>query len=103
VAACLGDRREATAALARSVRHRPASERRSRAVTLAELAELHWADGHLDHACRAWHHFLDIYPSLHSQRADTALATLRAATRPHQGVPAVRTLRQRAVGYPVVT
>jgi hypothetical protein len=95
-AACLGDRREAVAALTRSVRHRPAVERRSRAITLTELAELHWADGHLDQACHAWHRFLDIYPSLRCQRAVTALGTLRAATRPHQHMPAVRALRQRA-------
>jgi tetratricopeptide (TPR) repeat protein len=96
VAACLGDRREATAALTRSVRHRPADERRSRAITLAKLAELRWADGHLEQACQTWHRFLDIYPCLRSQRAVTALAALRATTRPHERVPAVRALRQRA-------
>ena len=96
VAACLGDRREAAAALTRSIRHRPAGERRSHAITLARLAELQWTDGHLDQACHTWHHFLDIYPPLCSRRATTALANLRAATRPHQHVPAVRALRQRA-------
>jgi hypothetical protein len=96
VAACLGDRRTAAAALTHSVRHRPPGERRSSAITLAWLAELHWTEGHLEQACQTWHHFLDAYPSLHSRRATTALARMRANTRPYQHLPAVRALRQRA-------
>ncbi len=95
VAACLGDRREATSALTRSARHRPAAERRSQAITMARLAELRWAGGHIEEACNAWHRFLDVYPSLHSQRASTALANLWTTTRAHQRVATVQALRQR--------
>lgn len=94
VAASLGDRAEATSALTRSAKHRPAGERRSHAITMARLAEFHWVDGHLEDACRAWHRFLDVYPPLQSRRADTALANLWTLTRAHERSPAVRALRQ---------
>jgi tetratricopeptide (TPR) repeat protein len=94
--ACLGDRRNAIKALETSIRHRPAEERRSRAITLARLAELQLAEGHLEQACHTWRRFLDDYPHLASRRADTAMKTLRASTRPHQNQPAVRALLHRA-------
>ncbi|WP_410625139.1 hypothetical protein [Amycolatopsis sp. cmx-8-4] len=96
VSACLGQRRGAIAALHHSIQHRPASERRSRAITLARLAELQLADGHLEQACGTWSLFLDDYPHLRSGRADTAMATLRARLRPHQRVGAARTLLGQA-------
>ncbi|SDY47907.1 hypothetical protein SAMN05421504_105677 [Amycolatopsis xylanica] len=96
VAASLGDRQAAIRALKSSIFHRPAAERRSRAITLARLAELQLAAGQLDQACDTWHRFLDDYPHLRSRRADTALATLRAQVRPHQKNPSARLLGQRA-------
>lgn len=96
VTACLGDRRTAIAALKTSIRHRPETERRSRAITLARLAELQLDHGHLEAACRTWHQFLDDYRALRSRRADKALAILIARTRPLQGNPAARALRHRA-------
>jgi tetratricopeptide (TPR) repeat protein len=94
--ACLGDRRNAIKALETSIQHRPAEERRSRAITLARLAELQLAEGHLEQACHTWRHFLDDYPHLTSRRADTAMKTLRASIRPHQNNPAARGLLHRA-------
>lgn len=78
-----------------AVHHRPAGERRSRAVLLARLAESQVANGQLEQACQTWHRFVDDYPSLRSRRVRSALAELRARTRPHQNNPAVRALRQR--------
>lgn len=96
VAACLGDRRGAVTALESSIRHRPAGERRSRAITLARLAELQFAGGQLETACHTWHRFLDDYPDLRSGRADRAFAHLRASTHPHESNSVARQLRLRA-------
>lgn len=96
VAACLGDPRGAVTALNASIRDRPQAERRSRAITLARLAELHLAQGHLEIACDTWHRFLDDLPYLDSRRTDRAFATLRSGTRPYDKNAAVRTLRLRA-------
>jgi hypothetical protein len=95
VQALLGDCKGAAGALVQSIRHRPATERRSRAITLARLAELQLRQGHLDEATATWHTFLDDHFHLTSGRADTALVTMRAMLRPHTGRPAVRTLLAR--------
>lgn len=95
VSACLGDRRSAIAALHESIRSRPASERRSRAITLARLAELQLAEGWLEQACMTWGQFLDDYPYLRSGRADAAVATLKSSTLPHRNNPVTRMLLRR--------
>lgn len=43
-----------------------------------------------------WHRFLDDYPHLICRRADTAMRTLRARTRPYQNQPAAHALHRRA-------
>jgi hypothetical protein len=96
VAAFSGDRHAAIAALQDSIRHRPALERRSRAITLARLAELQLRDGDLSQAVESWGRFLCEYPHLRSRRADTAFATLRASVRPHQDNVLARALAKRA-------
>ncbi|OOC02989.1 hypothetical protein [Amycolatopsis azurea] len=97
VRACLGERPAAISALTRSLRHRPSTERRARAITLARLAELHLAGGELDRACHNWNQFLDDYPHLSSGRADAALATMRARLRPHaRSHPALAVLQRSA-------
>ncbi|MFM9442968.1 tetratricopeptide repeat protein [Streptomyces acidiscabies] len=78
-----GDHRSAVRALGTSLRHRPPDERRSTAITLADLALTHLDIGHLDRACAAAHTFLDTYPVIASDRADTRLRTLLARLRPH--------------------
>ena len=85
-----------SAALHTSIQHRPAGERRSRAITLARLGELQFATGHVEQACATWQRFLDDYPSLRSGRADAAFASLRARAATHRTNPAVRALLHRA-------
>lgn len=96
VAACLGDHSGAMAALRTSIRHRPAVERRSRAITMARLAELQLAHGELEAACATWHDFLNEYPHLSSRRVDAAFANLRASIRSHESRPIARELGLRA-------
>ncbi|WP_216210924.1 tetratricopeptide repeat protein [Amycolatopsis aidingensis] len=95
VRAHLGDRRAAAAALKSSIRRRPSAEHRSRAITLARLAELQLDGGQLELACSTWRRFLDDYPRLRSRRADRAVATLRARIRSHAGRPEVQALSRR--------
>lgn len=92
----LGDTAGAVDALKTSIQHRPAAERRSRAIVWARLAEHQLRLGNLDEATVAWHHFLDDYPVLMSGRATTALKTLRAQLRPYARSPAARAVLQRA-------
>lgn len=100
VAACTGDRRGAITALEAASRHRPATERRSRAILLARLAELQAASGQLELACSTWTQFLADCPHLHSARIDAALANLRALTRPHQRNTSVRRLHEIVATLP---
>lgn len=95
----LGDRRGAVTALDVSIRHRPADERRSRAITLAFLADLQLGTGYLDEAVATWHLFLDDYPHLESGRATAELRRLRSRVRPLARNAMARTLLQRASGY----
>jgi hypothetical protein len=92
----MGDRAGALAALRDSIRHRPPSERRSRTITLARLAELQLRHGHLEQAADTWHHFLDDYPAIDCGRARTALTNLRTCLRPHAGHIAAEALLHRA-------
>jgi transcriptional regulator with XRE-family HTH domain/tetratricopeptide (TPR) repeat protein len=96
VRALLGDRPGAIRVLSESVRRRAADERRSRAITLASLAELHLDQGHLDESIAACHAFIDDYPPLRSSRARTALNHLTARLRPHAANHSARQLLVRA-------
>jgi len=96
VAKGLGAREEAIEALRSSLRHRPADECRSRAVSLAELAETQLSVGHLDQACHTWSAFLELYPRLHSARADDRLRAMSARLRPYRGNRAAAALCERA-------
>ncbi|TDT98391.1 hypothetical protein EDD99_6618 [Streptomyces sp. 846.5] len=96
VLAAGADRTGAIAALTASLRHRPHGERRARALTTAQLAELQLDQGRLEQACATWHLFLDDRPHLHSARVDDALARLRARLRPHRHQAAARILLDRA-------
>ncbi|MFI6317847.1 hypothetical protein ACIBG8_10040 [Nonomuraea sp. NPDC050556] len=96
VRALLGDRRGAITDLTASVRHRPVTERRPRAITLARLAELHLGQGHLERAVTTWDAFIDDYPHLRSGRATSALRTMRQSLKPYSRNPAVKHLLTRA-------
>ncbi|MGK5530464.1 tetratricopeptide repeat protein [Streptomyces sp. URMC 129] len=92
----LGDLPGAADRLAFSLRHRPRGERRCRALTRAELAELRLRMGHVESACEQWRAFLVDYPLLSSGRADRALRDLRRGLRPYAAsVPAARDLLAR--------
>ncbi|MEU5219639.1 hypothetical protein AB0G79_26035 [Streptomyces sp. NPDC020807] len=92
----LGDERGAAAALSASVRHRPADERRARALVLADLARLHLRARRLTEALEAWHRFLDDRSALSSSRVDRAFADMRGRLRPYSRHPAARALLDRA-------
>nr|WP_232327814.1 tetratricopeptide repeat protein [Kibdelosporangium sp. MJ126-NF4]CEL13472.1 putative transcriptional regulator [Kibdelosporangium sp. MJ126-NF4]CTQ99159.1 putative transcriptional regulator [Kibdelosporangium sp. MJ126-NF4] len=94
--ALLGDRKAAITALAASNTHRPTTERRSRAIINARLAELHLDNGNLESAAAAWHAFLDDYPHLTSRRVTASLKTLRSRIRPHTAHLTARRLLTRA-------
>lgn len=96
VLACLGDKSGAISALRESIRHRPASEHRSRAITQARMAELQLGCGRVEEAADTWNRFLDTYSMVRSGRARTAMVTLRARMRPHQKIPVVGSLLHRA-------
>ncbi|MFI1733019.1 hypothetical protein ACH40E_28180 [Streptomyces acidicola] len=103
VARTAGELNAAVRALQLSRRLRPAEEWRSRALGTAELAETQLSAGHLDQACVTWQDFLEVYPHIHSARADDRLRALRAALRPHSAHPAAaaalartRTMHPRA-------
>jgi transcriptional regulator with XRE-family HTH domain len=96
VRALFGDRPDAIRLLSESVRRRASDERRSRAITLASLAELHLDQGHLDESIAACHAFIDDYRPLHSSRARTALNHLTARLRPHAANHSARQLLVRA-------
>ncbi|MEV0386857.1 hypothetical protein [Nonomuraea sp. NPDC050643] len=92
----LGDIPGAISALHTSLRHRPTTERRSRAILLARLAELQLRAGRLDQAITTWHHFLDEFPALSCGRAITALKTMRACLRPYARSPAAASVLHHA-------
>lgn len=92
----LGDRHGAITALDASIRHRPAGERRARAITLAFLGNLQMGAGYLDEAVSTFHLFLDDYPYLNSGRATAELRRLRSRLRPLARNATARTLLQRA-------
>jgi hypothetical protein len=92
----LGDKSGARRALTTSLRHRPATERRAHAITLARLAELQLDQGHLEQAVATWNAFLDGYLQLRSGRVRTAFKTMRSRLRTYQRNPAVKGTLQRA-------
>jgi hypothetical protein len=96
VRAKLGDRPGAIQALTLSIRHRPVGERRSRAITVARLAELQMDNGDLEAACGTWQRFLQDCPHLRSRRVGRALTSMRARLRPHRNHAAVIALRRKA-------
>ncbi|SES46713.1 hypothetical protein SAMN04487983_106110 [Streptomyces sp. yr375] len=95
----LGEVRLAAQDLTVSLRHRAHDETRARALTLSRLAGLHLRMGHVDEACAAWLEFLDLYPLLHSARADRELTGLIQKLRPHGRHHAVAHVLERAGGH----
>ncbi|MDG5807913.1 tetratricopeptide repeat protein [Streptomyces ossamyceticus] len=99
ILAFLGDLRGASRAYTTSLRHRHTDERRSRAITLAPLAEIQLRQGHLDQACGTWNTFLDDAAQLHSGRVRKAAARAGVLLRPHRNHPAAQATIHRVHGY----
>ncbi|MFI6469977.1 hypothetical protein ACIBL5_06895 [Streptomyces sp. NPDC050516] len=96
VAGSLGDHRRAATSLQASLRHRPPTENRSRAITLAQLAEAQLNCGSLELACHTWAEFLTVHSQISSARVDGHLATLIARIRPYRHNRAAAALLDRA-------
>jgi len=103
ILASLGDFRGAGRAYTASLRNRPEDERRSRAMTLAPLAEVQLREGHLDQACTTWQTFLDDAVQLHSARVREAAERAGELLRPHRNHPAAAAAIRRARGYVTTT
>ncbi|MGH3309886.1 MAG: hypothetical protein ACRDP3_04775, partial [Streptomyces sp.] len=100
VRAALGDRDGAIGELRSSLRHRPAGERRSRALSQAELAELLLSRGRLEEACAAWEGFLEDCALVRSGRARRAGDRMPRLLRPYVREGCVQELLTRA-GLPL--
>lgn len=100
VRAALGDRDGAVAELRASLRSRPAGERRSRALSEAELAELLLSRGRLEEACSAWETFLDDWALVRSGRVRRARDRMPRLLRPYVHERSVQGLLTRA-GVPL--
>lgn len=95
VRGALGDRTGAIRDLRASLRSRPVGERRSRAVCLAELAELLLSCGRLEEACASWQSFLDDCALVHSGRALEARTRMPGLLRPYVRERCVQVLLSR--------
>ncbi len=93
-----GDRVGAIRAFDASVRHRPAGERRARAITMACLARAQLDAGRIDASCATWGHAWKDCGCLDSARVRHSWASLRSAMRPYGRLPAVRALLNRLSG-----
>ncbi|TDD29606.1 tetratricopeptide repeat protein [Actinomadura sp. KC06] len=96
VHAHLRDHRAALAALEEALPRWSAYERRSRAITLARLAELQLRQGRPEEAISVGHRLLDDYALIRSTRIRKALADLRAGLRPFSKNRAVNAFLRRA-------
>lgn len=95
VRVALGDRAGAIGELRSSLRSRPAGERRSRALSHAELAELLLSLGRLEEACAAWQVFLEDCTFVRSGRTRRARDRMPRLLHPYSGEKCVQVLLQR--------
>ncbi|MFF5157908.1 tol-pal system YbgF family protein [Streptomyces sp. NPDC000348] len=95
----LGDFAAAGQALATSLRHRPPSAHRARALTLAKLGGVHLREGRLDRACASVHQLLDHYGRIRCPRTADRLDDLRIRLLPYARRPAARSALGRLDGY----
>lgn len=96
VRAALGDRDGAVHELRASLRSRPEGERRSRALSEAELAELLLTRGRLEEACSAWQSFLEDSALVRSGRARRARDRMPHLLRPYRHEACVQGVLTRA-------
>ena len=100
VRAALGDKDGAVGELRASLLTRPEGERRTRALSEAELAELLLSRGRLEEACAAWEDFLEDSALIRSGRARRARARMPRLLRPYAQERCVQALSARA-GLPL--
>ncbi|OEV09118.1 hypothetical protein [Streptomyces nanshensis] len=100
VRAALGDQDGAVRELRASLRSRPAGERRSRALSQAELAELLLSRGRLAEACSAWQTFLGDSALVRSGRVRRARDRMPRLLRPYVHERCAQGLLTRA-GFPL--
>lgn len=96
VRATLGDKDGAIRELRASLRLRPDGERRSLAVSRAELAELLLARGRVEESCATWEVFLDDCALVRSGRARRARDRMPRLLRPYAAEDCVQSLSTRA-------
>ncbi|MYW97938.1 hypothetical protein G3I59_46875 [Amycolatopsis rubida] len=95
-----GDISGAAESLRSALRHYPPAERRSRALTLAQLAERQLDLGLLTRACATADRFLDACSSLCSGRVTIAMRDLRKRLRPFHRNSEARAFLQRCAALP---
>ena len=86
----------AVAALRGSLRRRPPTEPRSRALVQARLARLQYRLGHAEAAMATWEEFLDSSGHVLSRRVEREVEELVRLVRRHRGRPVADRLLQRA-------
>ncbi|AXK31494.1 hypothetical protein DVA86_01360 [Streptomyces armeniacus] len=96
VRAGLGDRSGAIRELRASLRSRPVDERRARALSHAELAELLLSCGRLEEACASWEVFLEDCSMVRSGRARRARARIPVLIRPYRREECAQALMARS-------
>ncbi|GAB2617287.1 hypothetical protein GCM10027168_57120 [Streptomyces capparidis] len=96
VLARLGDLRGATEHLRQALDIHGIDRRRSRAIVLAHLGQVHLRQGDLDAALSAWTAFVDSADGLRSVKIDDAAQDMCARLDRYRKVPEAGELRQRA-------
>ncbi|WP_367124169.1 hypothetical protein [Streptomyces phytohabitans] len=96
VHAVLGDRGGAIRELRASLRSRPVDERRARALSHAELAELLLSCGRLEEACASWEVFLEDCSMVRSGRARRARERIPGLIRPYRREECAQALMARS-------
>ncbi|MER7674149.1 Tat pathway signal protein [Kitasatospora sp. NPDC096128] len=81
----LGDLEGAQAEFERSVRTRPLSYARTRAVTLGYLGDVQARQGHIDAACATWSQALDGMQGIQSGRVRDTVLSMRSSLSPLRG------------------
>lgn len=96
ILARLGDLDSATAHLRESLDTHGIDRRRSRAIILADLGQIHLRRGDLDAALATWTDFLDCADGIRSVKVTEAAEDMRTRLDKYRKVPGVEELRQRA-------
>ncbi|MFF7360091.1 tetratricopeptide repeat protein [Streptomyces sp. NPDC008125] len=101
ILARLGDLDSATGHLHESLEIHGIDRRRSRAIILADLGQIHLRRGHLDAALATWTDFLDCADGIRSVKVTEATEDMRTRLDKYRKVPGVEELRTRAENHMV--